>query len=47
LRAVFYVAAAVLAVALVLAVAFARRTGPAASGVAGDSPQPGPADRVV
>jgi MFS family permease len=36
LRAVFYVAAAMLAVALVLAVAFARRTGPAASGEAED-----------
>jgi len=47
LRAVFYVAAAILAVALVLAVAFARRTGPAARGVAADSLPPEPSDRVV
>lgn len=47
LRAVFYFAAAILAVALVLAVAFARRTGPAARGGAEDSPPLGPADRVV
>jgi MFS family permease len=47
LRAVFYFAAAILAVALVLAVAFARRTGPAARGGAEDPPPLGPADRVV
>jgi MFS family permease len=47
LRAVFYVAAGILAIALVLAVAFARRTGPAARDVADDSPRPGPVDRFV
>jgi MFS transporter, DHA1 family, multidrug resistance protein len=47
LRAVFYVAAAILVVALVLAVAFARRTAPAPRARGDDSPQPGPADRVV
>jgi DHA1 family multidrug resistance protein-like MFS transporter len=47
LRAVFYVAAGILAIALVLAVAFARRTGPAARDVAEDSPRPGPVDRFV
>ena len=47
LRAVFYVAAAILVIALILAVAFARRTGPGAQGIAEDSPPPEPADRVV
>ena len=45
LRAVFYVAAAVLAGALVLAVAFARRTGPVARDVATGMPKPGPVER--
>ncbi len=45
LRAVFYVAAAVLAGALVLAVAFARRTGPVARDVAAGMPKPGPVER--
>jgi DHA1 family multidrug resistance protein-like MFS transporter len=39
LRAVFYVAAAVLAIALVLAVVFARRTGAAARGVVPVAPE--------
>ena len=47
LRAVFYVAAAILAIALVLAVAFARRTRPATQGVAEDSAQARPVDRIV
>jgi MFS family permease len=47
LRAVFYVAAAILVIALVLAVAFARRPISAPRGVAEDSRPPGPADRVV
>jgi predicted MFS family arabinose efflux permease len=42
LRAVFYVAAAVLAIALVLAIVFARRTEPAARDAAEDSPRPDP-----
>jgi MFS family permease len=45
LRAVFFVAAAVLAGALVLAVAFARRTGPAARDVAAGMPKPEPVER--
>ncbi|MGA3056761.1 MAG: MFS transporter [Candidatus Limnocylindrales bacterium] len=45
-RPVFFVAAGVLAVALVLAIAFARRTGPAARGVAEDSLRPEPVDRA-
>jgi MFS family permease len=45
LRAVFYVAAAVLAGALVLAVAFARRTGPVTRDVAAGMPKPGPVER--
>jgi MFS family permease len=46
-RPAFYVATAVIAFALVLAVAFARRPGPAARGVVDDSLQPRPADPVI